>query len=272
MKICGLDTKSAQMPDRRPTTEWRAWRVLLVEDNPVAREAVASRLEAQGCNVVTARDGKEAIDAFEQAAFDVVLMDVQMPNVDGIAAARVMRSREKTTGARVPIIALTAHVENSEREQCQAAGMDAYVSKPVRTTSLLGTIHKVLSDSGHCWPGESDAAANRPMIDPPSLLELVDGDHELLARMIGLFRVEYPRLLTELRRSLDEGDLQSVQSVAHAIEGMISNFGPEAVARIGEPLEAVKQLCKDGVATSLQKLDESLRHLDQELLAAGEGG
>jgi two-component system, sensor histidine kinase and response regulator len=117
-------------------------RVLLAEDNPVNQRLALRILEKRGHNVLVARNGREAVSACEDQPFDVVLMDVQMPEVDGFEATAIIRGREKGSGRHTPIIAMTAHALNGDKERCLAAGMDAYVAKPVRSLELLDLVEK----------------------------------------------------------------------------------------------------------------------------------
>ncbi len=122
-------------------------RVLLVEDNAVNRTLAERLLQKRGFAVSIAVDGKQAIAATQSAEFDVVLMDIQMPEMDGFEATAEIRKRERLTGQRTPIIALTAHALKEDRERCLAAGMDAYVTKPIRPAELFGVIQDVLQSA-----------------------------------------------------------------------------------------------------------------------------
>jgi CheY-like chemotaxis protein len=115
-------------------------RVLLVEDNLVNQQVALRMLQKQGHAVVVAGNGKEALSALDDGRFDVVLMDVQMPEMDGLQATAAIRARERGTGRRIPIVALTAQAMEGDRERCLAAGMDAYISKPVRRTHLVRAV------------------------------------------------------------------------------------------------------------------------------------
>jgi CheY-like chemotaxis protein len=129
-------------------------RILLVEDNRV-NQAVATRLlEKRGHKVVVAGNGRAALEALEKETPDLVLMDVQMPEMDGFEATAGIRAKEKSTGGHIPIIAMTAHSLKGDQERCLAAGMDGYVSKPIRTSELFATIEKLLGDAGEASMGD----------------------------------------------------------------------------------------------------------------------
>jgi len=119
--------------------------ILLAEDNAVSRQVALRILEKQGYAVTCAGDGREALALLEQRAFDLVLMDVEMPNMSGLQASAAIRAREKVTGRHVPIIAMTAHVMKGDQQKCLAAGMDGYVSKPVRPADLAEAISRTLA-------------------------------------------------------------------------------------------------------------------------------
>ncbi len=121
-------------------------RVLLAEDNAVNQTLAVRLLEKRGYTVIAAGDGREAVEEFEKGQFDVILMDIQMPGMDGFAATAAIRGKEKLTGGHIPIIAMTAHALKGDRERCISAGMDGYVSKPIRTSELFSTIESVLAN------------------------------------------------------------------------------------------------------------------------------
>jgi CheY-like chemotaxis protein len=135
-----------------PVVASRPLRVLMAEDHPVNRTLVLRLLERRGHQVTVVCDGREAVDAFSASSFDLVLMDVQMPVMDGYAATRTIRALEAERGGRVPIVALTAHAMTGDREKCVEVGMDDYLAKPIDTTALLAIVARVadgLDDSAH---------------------------------------------------------------------------------------------------------------------------
>jgi two-component system, sensor histidine kinase and response regulator len=121
----------------------------VAEDNTVNQKVIARLLEKRGHSVVLAQNGREALEALEGRPFDIVLMDGQMPEMDGFEATRLIREKEKASGIHVPIIALTAHAMQGDKERCLAAGMDGYVSKPVKMDDLFSIIENVVSDITH---------------------------------------------------------------------------------------------------------------------------
>jgi CheY-like chemotaxis protein len=126
--------------DAAERTELRPLRILLAEDNSVNQRVACRLLEKRGHTVAVACNGRQAIDLFDERAFDLVLMDVQMPEMDGFEATAAIRAREKATGHRIPILAMTAHAMKGDQERCLAAGMDGYVTKPIKPAALLAAI------------------------------------------------------------------------------------------------------------------------------------
>jgi len=138
------ETPSAPEPDIRQTPDVGALRILLAEDNRVNQMLAQRVLENQGYTVVVAKNGAEAVTAFANDRFDIVLMDVQMPRMDGMEATAAIREKEKNTGHRTPIIALTAHAMVGDRERFLGAGMDDYLAKPLKPGELIETIQRVI--------------------------------------------------------------------------------------------------------------------------------
>src|SRR5262249_15838069 len=161
--------------------ERRALRILLAEDNEVNQRLAVTMLSKRGHAVRVAGDGLEAVDLVSREAFDLVLMDVHMPRMGGLEAAATIRAREKTTGGHVPIVALTALAMKGDREKCLEAGMDAYVSKPLRAAELFGTLETLLSSrEGDVMTQESAGTPDAAAIDEARLMENVDEDVETL--------------------------------------------------------------------------------------------
>jgi CheY-like chemotaxis protein len=196
----------------------RGLRILVVEDNEFNQELVASLLKKWGHVAVPAGNGKEALAAWEREPFDLILMDVQMPDMDGFAATGVIRAKERDTNAHVPIVALTAHAMKGDRERCLAAGMDAYASKPIRAAELFEVIARLLSsdvEGAKGTPGPEGPPG--AVFDPDTALAVVAGDRELLRRMVQLFLGHCPKLLGEIRDSVLRGDGAALERAAHKL-------------------------------------------------------
>ena len=256
----------------------RRMRILLAEDNPVNQRVAVRLLEKLGHSVTVANHGGEALAELGRAAFDLVLMDVQMPEVDGFAATAEIRRREEGTGRRAPVVAMTAHAMKGDRERCLAAGMDDYLSKPV----LRGELVRVLewaAAAGDDPAGPRDASAvaaqtpapaSLPASLPPALdraaaLDRLDGDEELWAEVAAMFREDAPRLLGEVRAAVAAGDAGAVQRSAHGLKGAAGYVGAGPAAAAAHHLEQL------GASGNLSQAGVALRHLEREvsrLLAA----
>ncbi|OHB73165.1 MAG: hypothetical protein A2V70_18085 [Planctomycetes bacterium RBG_13_63_9] len=201
-------------------------RVLLAEDSLVNQKLVVGLLEKEGHQVVVANQGREAIAAWESQPFDLVLMDVQMPEVDGLEATAAIRAREQQTGGHVPIVAMTAHAMKGDRQRCLDAGMDEYVSKPIRVRHLLETIEAVLGvRPGLEVEGEEPIGGEDQVLDWAAALQAMRGDRDLLAVVVETFLEESPRLMTIIRNAVSEGDAAALRVAAHGLKGSMRYFG-----------------------------------------------
>src|SRR5262249_33429794 len=154
--------------------------------------------------------------ATKQCDFDLVLMDVQMPEMDGLEATSLIRAHERGTGQHLPILAMTAHAMQGDREQCLAAGMDAYLSKPIQPVQLrqmISTLVRKIAKSPTRTAESAISPANDenvPALDREALVELVGGDRQFLASLIKTFLAEYPTLLAAVRGAVDAGDMPAL--------------------------------------------------------------
>ncbi len=237
-------------------------RVLVVEDNPVNQRLAARLLEREGHAVTLAGNGREALEKLEgtDGKFDVVVMDVQMPEMDGLRATGKIRAREKMTGRHLPVVAMTARAMKGDRERCRAAGMDGYVAKPLQARAFLAEIEAACS-------GASGASAERHVPVPRAqLLSRVGGDVELLAEMARLFEGNAGLLLEALREAAERGDTESLQFAAHQLRGSAANFDAQGVCAAADELENLGRRGNlDGAAGILQKLQEEMAKLLTEL-------
>jgi signal transduction histidine kinase/CheY-like chemotaxis protein len=212
----------------------RPLRVLLAEDNKVNQRLVIALLEKHGHTVVLAVNGHEAVAAAHRGGLDMALVDVQMPEMDGFEATAAIRAEEQGTGRHLPIVALTAHALKGDREACLAAGMDEYLSKPIRIAELLPILERL---GGESKGAPSALASVEPAFDPADVLERVEGDRTLLSELVSIFRIESPLMLAELHRCLARGDARGVKDAAHALKGSVANFGGTAASAAALALE-----------------------------------
>ncbi|MGZ6045859.1 MAG: response regulator [Isosphaeraceae bacterium] len=226
-------------PRPAPASQHGTLHILLAEDNEVNQMYAVELLQRRGHTVVVANNGQEALADWEMGTFDIVLMDVQMPLMDGFAATAAIRQRENATGRHTPIIALTAHVMKGDRERCLAAGMDAYASKPLRSQELFAAIDGLLP-GGKTAPRIAAASRETPetVWDPTTILAEVEGDRELLLKLIGRFLDQCPKVLSEIRASVSQRDSAMLERSSHKLKGSVSNFGArnahEAARRLEE--------------------------------------
>jgi signal transduction histidine kinase/CheY-like chemotaxis protein len=238
----------------------RGVRVLLAEDNAVNRLVAIRLLEKHGHTVVAAGDGRQALAALEDERFDVVLMDVQMPVMDGFAATAALRERERGTGLRIPIVALTAHAMQGDRERCIEAGMDAYVTKPIKPAELLGAIAELVPGVAVATvPTAGTPVAGLDVLDAEQALAQVDGDMAVLAELIALFRAEVPRALAAIRDGLGNTDAAAVARAAHRLKGSLVTLGARAASAEAMRMEAL------GRAGELADAEQVLAALERQL-------
>jgi len=224
-------------------------------------------LRKRGHTVFLAGNGREALEALEKFGFDgfdVVLMDVQMPEMGGFEATAAIREREKMLRKHLPIVAMTAHALKGDRERCLEAGMDGYVSKPIRTVDLFAEIERCVSAApdaaGEEAAAPSDAAPKAGgLFHREELLERVEGDRELLAEMVELFEQDSPRLLAAIREAVARGDGGMLERAAHTLKGSVSNFAAPAATAAALRLE---QMGREG---KLEQSGEACTALEAEI-------
>jgi len=230
-------------------------RILVVEDNLINRTLAEALLRRQGAEVVCVTNGREALRALESDTFDLILMDVQMPEMDGLDATRRLREN----GCRVPIVGLTAHAQESDRERCLAAGMDDYLTKPVSTDLLHQKVSRWVKPR------------RRPPLDLGGLEKALGGDRQVVATLVGTLRADAPEQLRRIRAGVDEGDAAAVAAAAHRFRGSLSIFGAAEAVRLAEELETCGEAGDLTPAPTLVKqLSEELGHILEHLATVSE--
>ena len=230
------------MPGSRKTAAHagRSLRVLVAEDNEVNQALAARLLANQGHDAVVVSNGREAVAAWEQGGFDLILMDVQMPHMDGIAATAAIRQRESGTAKRTPIVALTADTLPADETRCREAGMDAFMSKPVRVEAFYEVIARVLGGSARYAPaaaGAHEEPAADGGFDIERALEAVGGERDLFTGMIGIFLRQTPRILDDIDRALASADGAALETAAHKLKGSVAMFAAQAARDAAQRLE-----------------------------------
>jgi CheY-like chemotaxis protein len=214
-------------------------RILLAEDSLVNQKLAVALLEGCGHTVTVANNGREAAAVFDAQAFDLVLMDVQMPEMDGLEATSRIRDRENQAGSRVPIIAMTAHALKGDRERCLDAGMDGYIAKPIHAEELFETIERVFSDRKSAKPAE-DASPGQG-INWAEALKTTRGNRATLNAMAEAALEEIPRLMAAIRQAVAQGDRIQLRLSAHTLKGSIRYFGASQAFQYAARLEELGQ-------------------------------
>lgn len=273
----------------------RSLDLLVADDIAANQKVVAAILAKRGHNVTIAHNGREAIDLIQRTAFDVVLMDVQMPIMDGLQATRMIRQQENHNGQRLPIIAMTAHAMRGDREACLQAGMDAYLAKPLDSERLVRMVETLAAGLRSLPPSErsifqDSQVFERPVDPAPPLIEnetvkhatesspeaeiwhvetalkRLGDDHELLRNMIEYFLEDAPELLGQLPELLESGNWDEATRTAHSLKGLCSNFEAVTVTETARELEHACRAQQDDVAqTLLPVLQEQVAELQTAL-------
>jgi signal transduction histidine kinase/DNA-binding response OmpR family regulator len=254
-----------------PHPSMRPLRVLLAEDNMVNQKLAVRLLEKLGHRVTVAGTGRAALDLLDREPFDLALMDVQMPEMGGFEATAELRERERATGAHLPVIAMTAHAMKGDRERCLAAGMDGYVSKPIRTSDLVAAIEAVLPETA----GGPEAAADgaEGVVDREELLQRVLGDRDLLRELIGLFLEACPGQLAAIRAAVSAGDAGALERAAHAFKGSVGHFAARDAFELALRLELMGQKGElEGAPETCSALEVAVERLRPALAAVAAEG
>ncbi len=279
----GAGEESAPLlPARAVEVARTALHVLLVEDSLFNQKLAIALLEKRGHQVVLANNGREAVDLFFRQPFDRVLMDVQMPEMDGLEATQVIRQREARTGSHVPIIAMTAQAMTGDRERCLAAGMDEYLTKPIRSDLMYATLEadfpnavlpkETPSKTPRARRGSPDPAARATASLPRSFgingqkpnglvdwelsLSVAGGDWSLLRDVVEACLEDWPRWMRDFERGLAQQEPAAFRRAAHSIRGACRTFGLEPLVK---PAQELETLAVAGNLTAAEQLLDSVR-------------
>jgi len=248
------DGPSAEHEEALP--ELKGLRVLLAEDNIVNQKLATGVLNKLGCDITVASNGARAVETWKSGEFDIVLMDVEMPELDGLQATAEIRREEEGTEQHIPIIAMTAHAMVGDRERCLRAGMDDYLSKPVRLREIRQKLAQVFGDGSEASP--ESVTSNRP-INWKSVLDAADGDRDLIGVVIEAFLEELDSLMPRIRTSMDAGDCETLRQAAHTLKGNLLSVGANEASEVAHQLEQV------GDSGDLSTAQETLASLTQKL-------
>jgi two-component system sensor histidine kinase/response regulator len=254
----------------------RSLKVLVAEDNRVNQRLLLGILNGLGHEVTLTANGREAVAAVHERDFDIALLDVHMPEMDGFQATAAIRAIERETGRHLPIAAVTASALKGDREACLAAGMDGYLAKPIRMSELVEVVDRLVPHGQPEAGAASVPAAAVPLrslvsFDADEVLARVQGNRALLAELVDIFRTERPRLFANLRQSVEAGDAKGLQEAAHAIKGTVGNFSAPGACEAARVLEVMgQQGVLIGAAAGVKRLEDEVEHLERDLVRMGE--
>ena len=263
----GLDSSAAARDEAAPahcSPPDEKLDILLAEDNPFSQKLAHCVLRKHGHEVVVVDNGIAVLEAYGRQRFDLILMDVRMPRMDGLQTTAAIRDRERRSGGHIPIIALTANAMVGDRESCLKAGMDDCLIKPIRPSTLLAVIARLRKE-----PAPASAPVvktGKPVLDRAALLERVDGDMALLSEMTGAFLRDYSRLMSGARDSIARRDARGLACVVHTLCGMFRNLSADAAWEAAMALQKL-ELEKDpaGAAAGLAVIEKEVRLLNAHL-------
>jgi len=242
-------------------------RILLAEDNLINQKLAIALLEKESHEVTVASDGQQAVELFLANPFDIVLMDVQMPVMDGFEATQKIRDFERANGTHAPIIALTAHAGVVDRERCLAAGMDEYISKPIRIGKLRKAISKQTGTRPRTGDRPEQIQTGQSIVNWQHAFETVGGNQELLKDLVGVFLSEQSSMLTKVSAAIESGDSAQLRLSAHSLKGAAGHLGASDVARIAGELELAgenRQASSEQAGPLLEKLQQAIKELTVE--------
>jgi CheY-like chemotaxis protein len=262
-------------------------KILVAEDTPFNQKFILRLLERWKHRTTLAENGRRALEILQNEDFDIVLMDVQMPDMDGLTATKEFRKWEKELKAqsttckekqtadpsgssfqpsarakRLPIIAMTAHAIKGDRERCLKAGMDAYIAKPIDSDKLFDTIENLTRTAGN----KNSVIADSAIIDKRLLLNGFDDDWSFLKEIVEVFLSDYPRLMDDLHRAYTEGNCDLLMRSAHSLKGMLRNFHAESAADIALEIEKMAKIEKfDDLPARIEHLTDRITDVDKML-------
>jgi signal transduction histidine kinase/CheY-like chemotaxis protein len=215
----------------------RSLRILLAEDNPINQRVALSLLERRGHSVTCASNGREVVEEFVAASFDLVLMDVQMPEMSGFDATAAIRQHETVSGGHVPIVALTARAMKGDREECLASGMDGYLSKPIRPGELYDALVAFCEGQEESSPVVSLQFPANDVMNADRLLDVSGYNMELLSDLADMFATESASMMQQIRNAIATDDNKTLESVAHTLKGSASTLSGMRVSALAAELE-----------------------------------
>jgi signal transduction histidine kinase/HPt (histidine-containing phosphotransfer) domain-containing protein len=264
-----LDTKDLHI-QKAP----RQLSILIAEDNPVNQKVAATMLEKRGHSVFVASNGRESLETLDNEHIDLILMDVQMPEMDGFEATQLIRDREKGNGGHIPIVAMTAHAMKGDRERCLAAGMDSYISKPIRAEQLFTVIQNLANRSQDkkkegTPPSKHGTQLAEDIFDLSKAMSAVAGDRVLFEEVANLFLEDAADKIAKLREGVVRGDASVVAQAAHTLKGSVGYFGAK---RTLDAVHRLELIGKNGIwaeaETAQLDLEREIKALEKAMKRA----
>jgi CheY-like chemotaxis protein/HPt (histidine-containing phosphotransfer) domain-containing protein len=262
-----------------PAVYRRGARILVAEDNVVNQDVALGILHKLGLRAEAVAHGAEAVEVLKTLSYDLVLMDVQMPEMDGLEATRIIRDAQSPVlNHKVPIIAMTAHALQGDRQNCLQAGMNDYLSKPVSPQALVEALNTWLPketpekrpDASAGETSVSESVPEGPIFDRAALVARLMDDDELAQGILTLFLESTPEQIDSLRRSLDSGDTVAAKRTAHAIKGASSNIGGERLRHVASEMEQAAHAGDLHAAKGhLAELQSQFERLKEAILSKG---
>ncbi len=251
----------------------RPLRILCAEDTPANQKVITKILSKRGHRVEIAHNGREAVDRSQREQFDLIIMDVQMPTMDGLQATKLIRENERETKRHVPVVAMTAHAMRGDREKCIDAGMDDYLTKPIdaerlirKVESIAGAISDHTTGVATALEPVSASASADALWDPDIAINRLGGDKALLLDMIGFFLEDAPGLLDTMVASINSADHSELARAAHSMKGLCSNFeATEATQAALAIQQHAEQVEIQEAKSCLEKLKHDLQLLSDQL-------
>jgi PAS domain S-box-containing protein len=232
------ENHSAEMPAISTKQNFRfKLKLLLAEDNPVNQTLAVRLLEKHGHQVMLAKNGLEALSCWRSNTFDAILMDVDMPEMNGYEATQSIRLQEQTTGKHIPIVAMTAHAIKGSREKCLQAGMDGYISKPINTDALWKEL-KIIEGGITRESDNFSLSAPGVVADLNKARELMDNNKELFEEILRIYVKDSPRYLENAKIAFEQGQIDQLKHNVHSIKGMVSVFAAERTTEIAAKIES----------------------------------
>jgi PAS domain S-box-containing protein len=249
--------------------------VLVAEDGAVNQKVARDLLSHRGHRVTVVSNGREAVEAVQRQRFDVILMDVEMPVMDGYEAAAAIRDLEQKSECRARILALTAHAMKGDRERCLQCGMDGYLAKPIRARDLYDAVEREdgpqpvsppspalpRPETGPGDPGTGPEPVEATRLDLTAALERLGGDEPVLRELAGMFESECPRILEQIRVAAAAGDAEALARAAHRMKGSVGNFGGAAAVQLTQSMESLAHQGR------VQEASRLLARLEPEIAA-----